>query len=145
MSKKSSTFAPAFEKEQLSGAVVQLVRIPACHAVGREFESRPHRKKSTAMWTFLCDGLKLREFSAISFCRLLRKQSSYLSTFERLLHKCNFRVSSAPQKDIRKGVFFVYLRKVFSNAFCSSVIRKLSTAFWMVLLCVSFSKRCRSI
>ena len=43
MSKKSSTFAPAFEKSTLSGAVVQLVRIPACHAVGREFESRPHR------------------------------------------------------------------------------------------------------
>ncbi len=39
------TFAPAFEKEQPIGAVVQLVRIPACHAVGREFESRPHRKK----------------------------------------------------------------------------------------------------
>ena len=49
ISKKSSTFAPAFEKEQVithfRGAVVQLVRIPACHAVGREFESRPHRKK----------------------------------------------------------------------------------------------------
>ena len=30
-------------KKRLSGAVVQLVRIPACHAVGREFESRPHR------------------------------------------------------------------------------------------------------
>ena len=43
MSKKSSTFAPAFEKET-TGAVVQLVRIPACHAVGREFESRPHRQ-----------------------------------------------------------------------------------------------------
>ena len=54
MSKKSSTFAPAFEKQSYSlplgirkeeqpGAVVQLVRIPACHAVGREFESRPHR------------------------------------------------------------------------------------------------------
>ena len=42
MSKKSSTFALAFEKE-VPGAVVQLVRIPACHAVGREFESRPHR------------------------------------------------------------------------------------------------------
>ena len=27
------------------GAVVQLVRIPACHAGGREFESRPHRMK----------------------------------------------------------------------------------------------------
>ena len=25
------------------GAVVQPVRIPACHAGGREFESRPHR------------------------------------------------------------------------------------------------------
>ena len=53
MSKKSSTFAPAFEKEQLSGAVVQLVRIPACHAVGREFESRPHRKKTSIRVSFL--------------------------------------------------------------------------------------------
>ena len=26
------------------GAVVQLVRIPACHAGGREFESRPLRQ-----------------------------------------------------------------------------------------------------
>ena len=32
------------------GAVVQLVRIPACHAVGREFESRPHRKKESQTW-----------------------------------------------------------------------------------------------
>ncbi len=27
-----------------NGAVVQLVRITACHAVGRGFESRPHRQ-----------------------------------------------------------------------------------------------------
>ena len=53
ISKKSSTFAPAFEKKQLSGAVVQLVRIPACHAVGREFESRPHRKKDIRKGVFL--------------------------------------------------------------------------------------------
>ena len=60
MSKKSSTFATAFEKWQqyyqgswiyelrkgkAIGAVVQLVRISACHAGGREFESRRHRKK----------------------------------------------------------------------------------------------------
>ena len=91
MSKKSSTFAPAFEKRVIfntstplywgprhnlqklwwgeeeaqplhelhrnevmdcrfrRGAVVQLVRIQACHAVGREFESRPHRKKESQM------------------------------------------------------------------------------------------------
>ena len=49
MSKKSSTFALAFEKEvrhKKNGAVVQLVRIHACHAWGREFESRPHRKET---------------------------------------------------------------------------------------------------
>ena len=51
MSKKSSTFAPAFEKET-TGAVVQLVRIPACHAVGREFESRPHRQPAQVGFLF---------------------------------------------------------------------------------------------
>ena len=29
-----------------NGVVVQLVRIPACHAGGREFESRPYRRES---------------------------------------------------------------------------------------------------
>ena len=42
-SKKAVLLHPLL-KRRLSGAVVQLVRIPACHAVGREFESRPHRQ-----------------------------------------------------------------------------------------------------
>ncbi len=39
--KKSSTFAPANK----NGALVQLVRIHACHAWGHGFESRTHRSK----------------------------------------------------------------------------------------------------
>ncbi len=61
-SKKSSTFATAFEKEQTTGAVVQLVRIPACHAVGREFESRPHRRKHPLGCFFVFVGLEIYNF-----------------------------------------------------------------------------------
>ena len=35
------------------GLVVQLVRIPACHAGGRGFESRPDRKKLREIGAFL--------------------------------------------------------------------------------------------
>ena len=44
--KKSRTFATAIEREsdkKLKGALVQLVRIHACHAWGHGFESRTHR------------------------------------------------------------------------------------------------------
>ena len=40
--KKCTTFALAIERSQ-NGVVVQLVRIHACHAWGRGFESRPYR------------------------------------------------------------------------------------------------------
>ena len=49
-SKKVTTFAPAIERESVGretikiiGALVQLVRIHACHAWGHGFESRTHR------------------------------------------------------------------------------------------------------
>ena len=48
--------ASPVKRETARGAVVQLVRIPACHAVGREFESRPHRKKTSKRVSFLCSS-----------------------------------------------------------------------------------------
>lgn len=47
--KNSRTFATAIEREsnktKNTGALVQLVRIHACHAWGHGFESRTHRNK----------------------------------------------------------------------------------------------------
>ena len=55
---KKQYLSTRFRKKALPGAVVQLVRIPACHAVGREFESRPHREKESRKWfLFVCRDL----------------------------------------------------------------------------------------
>ena len=56
--KKSRTFATAIEREsdkKLNGALVQLVRIHACHAWGHGFESRTHRERGPNLFgTLFC-------------------------------------------------------------------------------------------
>ena len=57
-----TNFASHLREMPITGVLVQLVRMPACHAGGHGFESRTHRKQR----------LFLREASAAFFvCRLL--------------------------------------------------------------------------
>ena len=70
-SRKCANFALAKQKwdANIRGALVQLVRISACHAGGHEFESRTHRnkKRRKAISSFVVfyglTGLKLDELS----------------------------------------------------------------------------------
>ncbi len=48
ISNKVITFAPVKKNNEI-GALVQLVRIHACHAWGHGFESRTHRKNTRAV------------------------------------------------------------------------------------------------
>ena len=57
-SKKSTTFASQSREmatKKLNGALVQLVRIHACHAWGHGFESRTHRLK-------VLDSFRIKDF-----------------------------------------------------------------------------------
>ena len=63
------TFAPAIERESVGretikiiGALVQLVRIHACHAWGHGFESRTHRKEK---------ALKFNNFRAFLYLHFI--------------------------------------------------------------------------
>ena len=61
------TFAPAIERESVGretikiiGALVQLVRIHACHAWGRGFESRPDRNIGESTSEMKCFFAQIR-------------------------------------------------------------------------------------
>ena len=79
ISKKSSTFALAFEEEVI-GAVVQLVRIHACHAWGRGFESRPHRKEEAKMLLLSFSTKQSTEFISFLFffLHICKKSSNFV-------------------------------------------------------------------
>ena len=64
--------------QKLPGAVVQLVRMPACHAGGREFESLPHRKQPfqilEGLFFFAAPGL-------IAINRYINEQGLFVSLY----------------------------------------------------------------
>ena len=73
-------------KGRLSGAVVQLVRIPACHAVGREFESRPHRRKGFGPLLFKTKGNAPSGGADMIFLRLTGTPPGPLAQLNRVPH-----------------------------------------------------------
>ena len=71
--KKSTTFAPqsrekaTIKTKKLNGALVQLVRIHACHAWGHGFESRTHRLKKSSK-NFLGDFFYITLLTLVFIC-----------------------------------------------------------------------------
>ena len=62
----------------LNGALVQLVRMPACHAGGRWFESCTHRNKKSLMSNCAREGFLCFQ----ELCRQLFATSDALEVFE---------------------------------------------------------------
>ena len=62
------------------GAVVQLVRIHACHAWGRGFESRPHRKEEAKMLLLSFSTEQSTEFISFLFffLHICKKSSNFV-------------------------------------------------------------------
>ena len=80
------------------GAVVQLVRIRACHARGRGFEPHPHRKNAS----HICEG----HFSYGIACSWAKAGSG----IRRLVHTKTFSTHDEPKicHDVRKSCVFTH-------------------------------------
>lgn len=78
---------PGANNNSTLGAVVQLVRMPACHAGGRGFKSRPHRRGE-------------RKSSMVNFgYRLL-----FFVTFEKRYHENCFLTITDNNNDIEHAI-----------------------------------------
>ena len=82
-----------------NGVVVQLVRIPACHAGGREFESRPYRRKETRKCFLFCFWrvLETRDPLSLPYQGEVWRGCQYRDR-EHCTRAARARVSSIPQK-----------------------------------------------
>ena len=108
------------------GAVVQLVRMPACHAGGRGFESLPHRRKSLKL-----SFNSLRDFFfSPKFCPIIPLLSRISGGSATNIAK-DRNVLPIPKKrpEVHSGPFFRFrpkqdARRIWWVCFCAMVRKR---------------------
>ena len=78
-----------YDASKKTGAVVQLVRIQACHAWGREFESRPHRQNTKQIQDFESVFFVYTQTIMISITTIKKSDTDNICTRSSLLTKIN--------------------------------------------------------